>query len=140
MGLGKEFKDQFEEKYRDIVSTDFNDDFDVTDEDIKQCFEAVLLYNEPNDVDTAINNSIIEWLEYNKEGTEKADVDDTIESLETKIAEAESDLANLNDDIESWEAELEELKAKKAESNDWNTVEKVSTPDTWASVAQSDKW
>jgi len=125
MGLLQEFKNKFEEKFREIVSSEFNNSFDYTDEDLENCFKSVMINNEFGGVYEVIADSIIEWIEINKE--EQMERDEKIEELEEEIAYLEAKLEDYKDELSS----LIENR---------NSEEIINPSESWNSLSNTDRW
>ena len=127
MGPLQEIKDQFEENLYEIVSSEFDDSFDITDEDLENCFKSVMIDDEFGRVYEAITDSIIEWIETNKE--------DQIDRNE-KIKELEGEIAYLEAKIEDYKDELSSL----IEDQNSEEVTGPSPSESWDSLSNVDRW
>jgi hypothetical protein len=129
MSLLQEFKEQFEEKYKDIIATNFSS-IKVTDGDLAECFADVMINDAYGDVDEAVNDGIVSWIEGNKE--DEIDIVERIANLETTIEDTESNLENLK----------EELENLKEESNSWGNTSSVPIDknETWDGLNKNEKW
>jgi polyhydroxyalkanoate synthesis regulator phasin len=120
MSIVQEFKEQFEEVYKDILNEYGN--IPCEKEDIAECFKSIFFENDYS-VSELIEDSIKDWIE--NAHSDLLDRQDRLDSIEQSIAELEQELADLKDE----KAELEQLESnetwdnvqdKTPQSNSWN--------------------
>lgn len=132
MTLTEELRSQFESKYRDIISTEFNDNITVEDSDIADCFRSVLLDETDTEVESAIEESMKEWISENKASESPEMLEEMIDDLDDEIVALQNRRETLSQQLES----LEDRPTKVVSS--WDALPQERThrikeviPDRW---------
>ena len=128
MGLNKELRKQFEDKFF-AMCENLYPNTTVDGDEVDDCFKAIFIDDTHGDVDDAVNVAVMQWIEDEIMDEKDAPQLTEVEALKERKETLEIELLEIEEELNEIDIALgleENKKSKKAKA-----APKSKTPDTW---------